>query len=373
MRKYLFIITFMALLLSLSFNCLAVTNRYTFSDVWNSSVFSKSYILTSSSNSPGKLVSAPLLDIYQGNNVTSYGYNDTVSFSGIEYDGNSSNSFDISIPFGIYLNEYNYMDYYLYLLSSESDISLTATAITSTGKSVSITPTITDYTRGTLKGYTMNSFGGIDSVNDIYSSSAAHQIRLYLDPSDNITIDYINISIVFNSSIDSFVLGAVGSTDIVSLPDNVENFLSTLSNRINLTNNRILQLINELKLTNSKIDEVLSALSSASAGTTVLTQFLQTPTQDQTAVTENLEQLVEEAKQELEEIKEVISSVTAPTSDDLISVNTDGVDSALGIISDDQTQQVFSSIFDKLYFLPGLILSVLAIATLGYVLFGKKA
>lgn len=375
MRKYLFIITLLALLLSLSVSSLAISNEYTFSNMWNRSVFAKSYIIANNTNYLSDVTTASMLKFSNGVDETSIGYQDSVYFSGISYENERASSFDISIPMGIHLNEYNTLDYCMYLLlpGDYSEVIINSIAVLSNGSTLNITTSLTEYDSGGLYSQIPNSFGGIESVNTVYSAEDVYVLDLYLDPSSNIDIDYLTISMSLSSSAGSFVLGAFGSTEVVSLPDYVDSYLATLSNRINLTNNRILTLINELRTTNSKIDDVLSAISSSSAGTTVLTQFLQTPSAEQSEVTENLEKLVEEAKKELEEIKEVISSVSAPTADDLIAANTDGVDAALGIIDNEQTQQVFSSIFEKLNFLPGLITAILAIATVGYVLFGKKA
>lgn len=78
---------------------------------------------------------------------------------------------------------------------------------------------------------------------------------------------------------------------------------------------------------------------------------MQNPSSEQQAVTEQLTQLVEEAKEELEEIKEVLTSVPAPTYTDIVSSNTEGIDSSIGILSDEATDQLFYDILESsLYF-----------------------
>lgn len=66
MKKILFVIFSVTLLLSLSVCSLAISNEYTFSDIWNKSSFAKSYVIANNQSYQSDIVSSPMLILNNG-------------------------------------------------------------------------------------------------------------------------------------------------------------------------------------------------------------------------------------------------------------------------------------------------------------------
>lgn len=378
MKKFLFIIFIVALSLSLSLNSLALGNEYTFSDAWNSVVFSNVNVYNGTDTVPAGFISAGILSATNSNGSISFGYDDGLSFKGAEYSGSRASTFTVSIPCNISVSNEQTLTWNLWFLTSSDLFSADFSAYAiNDSTSVSLPVTAVKYDETLLTNLVYNSSGGISGTSDVYTGNSAYCLTIKHQPSSGSTvIKSLALSFTLSTSVGgvtSFVVGALGSTTPVSLPSDVVETLKDISNDTGLTSSRLLTLINEIRSLQTKIDTIVFSLGSNSSTINNYYNQILNPSEEQEVTLSELEDLLNEAKQELAEAKEVINSVQAPTSEDLSAVNSLGTTQALYVIESEQTQEIFSFIFSKLEFLTGLILTILAIATLGYVLFGKKA
>lgn len=375
MKKFLFILFLVLLSLSLSFNTFALGNSYVFSDLWNSLVFSEAKILRNNTTTvEGDLISSDGL-VFTAGDVIDLGITGT-HFKGVKYGYSAgSTSLTVSLPVNISVANEQNLSWQLFFVTP--DLWDTDTVqISAYGIHGNTTyPISTSVRFGTnLKLYSpvYNSTGGVSGSTTVFSGNSCAMIDLSYTIATGTAI-FDTIDITFNNlSSSSFVLGALGSLDTVSLPSDVVSMIKDISNNTNLTNSRLLSLINEIREMQTTLEDLLGSIGSNSSTTNNYYNQILNPSEDHSNTIAKLEQDLASAKEELFEIQEVINSVPSPTYDDLASANSDGISSSLSIIQSDVSQELFTSIFSKLDFLTGMILSVLAIATLGYVLFGKK-
>ena len=380
MKKFLFIFFTVALSLSLSLSSLALGNEYTFSDAWNSVVFSNVNVYNGTDTVPADFVSSGILSASNTNGSLTFGNNDGLSFKGSLYSGSRASTFTVSIPCNITVNSQQTLTWNLWFITSANVVSSDFSSYgVNSSSTFSLPISVACYNETDLINLVYNSSGGISGKTEVYNGESAYCVTINYSPTSGTSV-FESITLSFSvqtgggvSGLTSFVVGSLGSTLPVSLPSDVIATLKDISKDTTLFNSRILTLINEIRSLQSQVDSIVSSLGSNSLTTNNYYQQILNPSDDQEATLSELEELLTSAKEELAEAKEIINSVQAPTSDDLAAVNTDGSISALNVIESEQTQEIFSSIFSKLDFLTGLILTVLAIATLGYVLYGKKA
>lgn len=376
MKKYLFIFFLVLLSLSLSLSSFALGNTYVFSDVWNAAVFTNSIVLTDSDQS-GELISAGILSLTQDSSSFEIGFDDSLDFKGIQYSGDRKSSFDVQVPINLIVtdNQTLFCDFYFLSTQTLNSFNLSLTGLSATSN-VSIPVTLTEYSSGLLNSPTYSIYGGVSGYTEIYNANSVYKISISYNPSNTINIQSLVFNITLSSSVSgvsSFVLGAFGSTDLVSLPEGVEDYLADISNKAGLTNSRILALINEIRSLQTKIDTIVSSIGSSSSTTNNYYNQILNPSDDNSDTLAQLEEDLTAAKEELAEIKEVISSVPVPSSDDLFNTSTisDSEEFITNAFDDPDVQLTFSSLFSIPIFLQ-LLLAVGALATISYVLYGKR-
>lgn len=397
MKKFLFFFHCIILSISLSILSFAVSNEYNFSNSWNKIIFNLSSITTSSDTYNSILEEAPFITLYDNDNYFTLGFTDTTSFSGIEYSGSRSDFFIVDIPVNLRITNEDTLTWSLYFFSRSnlSGYNITTRGVTSTGSVVDFDTTLTEFDSGELNSLNVSS----GAVGTIYSAEKVVNIDSYFNHnSTTITIERIqvvieNVQAFGVNGISSFILGAMGSDELVSIPSDVYQVLLDISNKVGLTNSRVLAMLTELRSmagvlndifatsadTNNAIyglieqlDSVISSLGNSASVSQQINNYISMPSEQQQAVTEQLTELVSAAKEELAEIKEIISSVTPPTYTDIQDSQSDGISEVHEVLESEDLTLITDSVF-SIPTLETMFLIVFALATISFILFGKKA
>lgn len=402
MKKILFNIFLVSLLLITSISALAVSNVYTFSADWNKIVFDLATMSNSTSDVDPSIVIAPGLSYKLSDSDDMISFGSDLLFVGSEYSGKSDSSFLVDIPVNLRITNEDTLTWSMWLLinTTLSDASVSAFGITPEGTYVTIDVSAQSYDFARLQTYSLNSFGGVESIETVYSGNTVQNLVLSYDNNATQTLERIQLVISTSAKIDSFVVGALGSQNLVSVPSDVYQLLLDISNKTGLTNSRILSMLTEIRniystlqsmqgtqsdmygvsaeISNQidglieQLQDVISSLGNSADISTQINNYLTQPSAEQIAITEELTQLVSDAKNELSEIKQVLSTVVVPTVDNIINSNPNGYDSAIGVLSNDDTSTIMDSVFSSDILVNALVM-VISIATLGFILYGKKA
>lgn len=157
------------------------------------------------------------------------------------------------------------------------------------------------------------------------------------------------------------------------LPDYVEENLANISHQLEIHTEQNYAVLEELAQIRIQLDALKEAMSSGSNTTNNYYQTITTPSESQTSKDEELNNLVTEAKKELEEMKEVIESVKTPTFEDISSATTSA--STQVSIDNSLSNSTINGVLGKLFentTLVTMMLSCISIATVGYILYGKR-
>lgn len=159
----------------------------------------------------------------------------------------------------------------------------------------------------------------------------------------------------------------------VVLPSYVEDNFSMISSSLINIDNDFDEALSELASIKAELIALADKLNQSGSTTNNYYQTITQATEEQIVKQEQLDELVATARSELEEMKEVIQSVTVPTASDVSSATTSqatqlSIDDALG---NQDLNQIFSTLFQNST-ISTMLLMVVSIATVGYVLFGKR-
>ena len=163
------------------------------------------------------------------------------------------------------------------------------------------------------------------------------------------------------------------SDTIVNLPSYVEDNLINISNKLASQDEHLKSILREF----DEVQLQLQALiDSESSGNSIITNYYQSilePTTEQLIKQEELTAAVEAAKEELEELKEIIETAVMPDSDELSSLTSSS--SSQEIIASSLNNEVFNDAFSLFFsydFIVNMLFCSLTFATLGFILFGKR-
>lgn len=175
--------------------------------------------------------------------------------------------------------------------------------------------------------------------------------------------------------IPGFLYGFISqnSDNSVVLPSYVEENLIDIKNELLSQSSDFKTLLRELDDLQIQIDELIAAQSSSSSLINNYYQTITVPTEQQVIKQAELSQAVADAKHQLEEMKEVMTSVKVPTAQDVFTATNStqtqvSIDEAL---NNTDINNILKSLFDNSIIVT-MLLSVISIATVGYILFGKR-
>lgn len=397
MKKILCLILVFALLLSLSLNTFAMGNDYTFTSLWWQIVFSNaSYLVTKTDNTTASgSFSEVGTDYLVGNGEL---LTEEVNGNGLEFvNVNSSN------PKTSIINYYIPVD--VSILPGQTYTGTFAVVFNDIpGSDVTIRCRI--FAEGLSSDYNLASvttqyFNDLNIVarpvvnSDLIAGGSGYLINVEFTNTTDGTLSVDNLYFRVASS-EAFnhvyfgVLAPYGET--VILPPYVEENLVSMGNTLKEQLASLVSLENMLGVVSSKLDtsnslntetvalleDLLTAFESLSDNLGVsqnisqnIYNYISEPDEENEQKVAELQQALKEAKDELAEMQETLTSVTAPTLSDIDDVNKQiniSINEAL-----DNTD--VSSILEKLFgnsLIITMLLSVVSIATVGYVLFGKR-
>lgn len=393
MRKNRIICFVVILSLLLSSSALALGNDFTFSSQWFKSVVDSS--LFECQNKSGSY------DYYYVNqtfnNVDSYFCNTSSGFIGsfdnpssyVFYYHYSSNgytdiryfddSINITSPLGLTVRRGQTINLQSMLFVQDSNIDLKNVSVRfnlSNGTTIVNVPAKLSKDSCDLGTITLNSNGVPTNFTTKYSGYGHFFDISWTNLTDeDVYIKSVRLHFDTDYTIYNFRYGffAEGSRSEVVLPSYVEDNLSMISSELISVNDNLEEALDELEAIKSELLSIAEKLNQSGGTTNNYYQTITQATEEQVVKQEQLDELVATARSELEEMKETLNTVTVPTASDVASATTSqatkvSIDDALG---NQDLNKIFSTLFQNST-ITTMLLMVVSIATVGYVLFGKR-
>lgn len=155
------------------------------------------------------------------------------------------------------------------------------------------------------------------------------------------------------------------------LPSYVEENLISIGNEIKTTNEKLQTLISQIEELQKQLEEIKNEMGGNSSTTNNYYNQIVNPSPEQTAKQQELQQMLDTAKEELAEMQKTMGTVTVPTASDISSATSyDTQVSIDNALNNEDVNGILSLFFDNSLILT-MLLSVISIATVGYVLHGK--
>lgn len=146
-----------------------------------------------------------------------------------------------------------------------------------------------------------------------------------------------------------------------------------ISNYLASQDEHLTSILRELDSINLQLQALID---SESSGNSIINNYYQSilePSTEQLIKQEELTAAVEVAKEELEELKEIIETSVMPDSDELSSLTSSS--GSQEMIESSLNNETFHDIFTMFFsydFIVSMLFCSLTFATLGFILFGKR-
>ena len=369
MKKLICLILTLVLLLSLSFSAFAVGNSYSFTSSWFKALFENSLILNNST-SKSYTVSGGVIAIDDLVYNADYNHHsNAVWLTSSVLPGTLS----LTIPLNVTLyRSVEYLDLEFFTTSS-SAVNITNSTVRVGSSDLSTTITTTDFSDISFGNITHGLGSPVGTYNPIVSGSGQKiNIQYFKNLSSSEQV-IESITLTFNvASSGQFSLGVPCVNTMVTLPDSFYDAIYSIKIFEYLRYNQIEELNNYILDIQTQLTDLIEALQNSSGSTENYYNTIINPSEDQQAVLDQLQTELEQAKEDLAEVQEILLTAQAPTSEDLSSVNADGTDYSLSVLESSTLSDLTSDILSSFPILVPILLSVLSLATLGYILFGKR-
>lgn len=191
----------------------------------------------------------------------------------------------------------------------------------------------------------------------------------------DVKVRSVRVEFLINKNLSGFYYGFFANSfkESVTLPSYVEENLSTISSELMTVNDNFEEALNELEAIKSELASLAEKLNQSGSTTNNYYQTITQATEEQVVKQEQLDELVATARSELEEMKETLNTVTVPTSSDVSSATTSQATQIS--IDDSLSNATINGVLGKLFentTLVTMMLSCISIATVGYILYGKR-
>ncbi len=382
----------------------ALGNDWTFNTIWYRSVVNNAYAVTTNewatSASEGKLVNlfpdyniftgVAILDGYNvGNPLPQYSSGlSAVAFPAYsnkaEYmtntEGNSElgykyYTYDISFPFGVVVPSHSSMNFQFFQMFSNQFIPNSTVRLNfSDGKHLFLSgdnKKVSTYYNSELGNFTVDGNGTVVDY-DTYSKGTmtVFDCSYNNDTPFDRTVESVSIYTATKGNFGYVGFFAENSNPVV-LPDYVELLLSEIATELLNVYSSSQSNYNQLLTLTRTLNRIESLLGEDSAAVNQYYQTIVQPSQEQIIKQEELAQKVEEAKEQLAEIQSIIEKEPTVSYDDVESVTSQADLSIDEALKNEDTKKFFELLFNN-SLISTMLISVIALATVGYILFGKK-
>lgn len=373
MKKYTSVSVILLLCLTLSINSLAIGNTYTFTSSWTHSILQNILLVNNSTDYT-----------YTVRNIKE-GY---IQADGILYNGSFSNdSFCVwlesdegprsgttSITIPLNLNMYTGVEYLEldFFIAYSNSVNLESATVRVGSTNLSTTTTVTDYSAVDFGHLEFSSAAAEHGtfVSDFSGKGKLINVCYFKNLSSTAqTIDSITLN--FTNTNTTFALGMPCYNQVVTLPDSFYDAIYSIKIYDRLNYNELVSLSNKITDIQSQLDDIIGSVGANSE--TVQNYYNTIINQDpeQAEKLAALQAELEQAKQDLAEFQEIFNSYTPPVPDEVLpdeQVTQITIDS----INNEDTSAVYGLLFGNEIFLNILIIAV-SVATIGYILYGKRA
>lgn len=353
------IIIILCLCCLLSVSVFAVSNYYTFSGLWwasclnNISGISGSKVIDGVSLDNSEFLSINGVTV----DTTSNGQDTTNDF--IYFQLNIDNDVELSIPLDIYLQPREYFSLCFYVSTNSPIDNLVVSDNTNTTYNVDVKP---------LDSFAlMSNIGGSNIAN-----SFNYEVLISFNNSTTTkNISFLTLNFDTDSTKFLFAVQALNIANIV-LPDSVDNNLNNINRYLVNLYSTLSSVRTDTQNIISKLEDLIEELQNGAGSTSNYYNTIINQTPEQQAEVSAFEQKIDDIKEQVSEMREVMSSVKAPSLDDLNSSNNAGTVAVDFALANEDIGNIMTSIFQN-SFIVTMLLSSISIATVGYILFGKRA
>lgn len=381
----------------------ALGNDWTFTPLWYDAVLSNAYVVIS--NGVDRSREGRLLNLFSPSTVQSYSLviNDVVqnypfednnyigaaiSFNGYRYsiyddiERLGCNIYDITFPFNVRLEENQTLNFRFFQIFEDESFfpSSTIRLTTAGGQRIYLSGEqvqITKYDSGALGRWQLNEYGSPTSFETeyagnliLYNVSYTYVPEVDLDRPQGIDIASLSIYTKTEGEVGNFGFIA-DNPEYIALPSYVEENLVEINNTTAHISEDVKKQISQLNEIYSKLFEINANMNKNNSAATQYYQTIITPSQEQIVKQEELAQKVEEAKEQLAEIQSIIEKEPTVSYDDIESVTSQADISIDEALNNEDTKKFLELLFNN-SLISTMLVAVIALATVGYVLFGKK-
>lgn len=371
MKKIICLILIFTLLLSLSISVFAVGNSYSFTSTWWQACFNQSLVF---SNNVEKKST-----VYVGKaSVDGYLYNSDEQYNSslvwVESQYIPSGTTNVVIPLNLLLHSsYEYLDLE-FLIAYEGDVTVNSATVQIGNSNYS---TDIDVTSFDLLEFGNISFPTASATQATFVPSYSGKgYRVGVRYVKNIssiqqTIDSVTLNLTTGST--SLAVGAPCNNNTVVLPDSFYDAIYTVKLVTRLVYNNIVDINENISSIQSQLDDILSAIGDSGSSTENYYNTIINQSPEQAAVVAQLQSDLAAAKEELAEIQEVITSVPAPSADNIFNTDTStsSEDYISDALSDNTVLDLFTYFFNNSFVIMAFGVTI-TIATVSYILYGKK-
>lgn len=380
----------------------ALGNDWTFTPLWYEAVIKNSYAIVS--NGEGLSREGSLVNLFPKNELNTYTLilgDSVLDNSLIEYEYDSPaivypfntdfslngdwedcNYYDITFPLNVRVEEGQTLNIHFFeMFNNTSQFSPTSIRLTTaSGERIYLTGSQiqkSKYDDAGLGTWTLNQSGQPIDFEKKYSGNLSlYNISYTYIPSVDLDrpqgIDIKSISVYINTNGWGGYFGFIpDNPEYIALPSYVEENLVEINNTTAQISDDVKEQISQLNEIYSKLFEINANMNKNNSVATQYYQTIITPSQEQIVKQEELAQKVEEAKEQLAEIQSIIEKEPAVSYDDIESVTSQADISIDEALNNEDTKKFLELLFNN-SLISTMLVAVIALATVGYVLFGKK-
>lgn len=371
MKKIISVIMSVFLLFNLSISSIAMGNSYSFTSSWFRVLFENSVVYNNSNQASFETSGGVIAQ-----NGLVYNADDGYNTSAIYLNTNSSvksGTVSVTIPLNVTLYrsvEYLELEFFT---SFSNTVNFVDATVRVGNSNLSTTSTAIDLDNLQFGSVVFPSASATHGTFEAEISGRGQKINVRyfknLSSSEQV-IDSITLN--FTTTGSSFALGVPCVDSLVNLPDSFYDAIYSIKIFEVLRYNQMTNLLNYIESIQGQLDELMGSLGDSSSITENYYNTIINQSPEQSEQVSALQQDLAAAKQELAEMQEVIDSIDVPTFEDISTSTVDSdqlIETSLG---SEEVSNVFSAFFDS-GILTNLLLIVFGLATVSYILYGKRA
>lgn len=370
MKKYTSVIVILILCFTLSINSFAIGNTYTFTSSWTHAVLQNSLLVNNSTD-----YSYTVKD----GNITADGilYNnsfDNDSFCVWLKSDTSLKSGTTSITIPLNLDMYTGVEYLEldFFIAYSNSVNFDSATVRVGSSNLSTTTTVTDYNSVDFGHMSFSSpNANIGSFVSDYSGKGKLINVRYLKTLSSTAQTIDSITLNFTNTASSFAIGIPCYNQVVTLPDSFYDAIYSIKIYERLNYNELVQINYKITELQGQIDQIIGKIGSTTEEQNNYYNTIINQSPEQAEKLAALQADLQQAKQELAEMQNVFNSYTPPVPAEVLP-DEQATRLTLDSINNKDSSSVYGFLFGNDIFLNLLVITV-SVATIGYILYGKRA